>query len=104
MPPHPSTFIKKDIYKKYGGYLKKYKIASDFEFLYRILKKNKNFLIEDKNIVRMRIGGVSTRGVSSVWKISKEIFDILKEKKVRFSKFRIYLRILYKLKQSFFIF
>jgi exopolysaccharide biosynthesis WecB/TagA/CpsF family protein len=103
MPPHPSTFIKKDIYKKYGGYLKKYKIASDFEFLYRILKKNKNFLIEDKNIVRMRIGGVSTRGVSSVWKISKEIFDILKEKKVRFSKFRIYLRILYKLKQSFFI-
>ena len=35
-PPHPSTFIRKEIYSQFGLYNTKYKIAGDFEFL-RIL-------------------------------------------------------------------
>ena len=102
MPPHPSTFIKKNLYTKYGYYKTKYKIAADFEFLLRILKKDNSFLIEDKPVVRMRIGGVSTRGLSSFVKISNEISNILKVKKIKFLKFKIYLRIFYKLKQIIF--
>jgi exopolysaccharide biosynthesis WecB/TagA/CpsF family protein len=99
MPPHPSTFIKKSLYTKYGNYKTKYKIAADFEFLNRILKKNNSLLIENKPVVRMRIGGVSTSGLSSYLKISNEINDILKIKKINLSKFKIYLRFLYKFKQ-----
>jgi exopolysaccharide biosynthesis WecB/TagA/CpsF family protein len=100
MPPHPSTFVKKKLYTKYGYYKTKYKIAADFEFLFRIFKKNSSFLIEEKPVVRMRIGGVSTRGLSSFIKISNEISNILKLKS---SKFKIYLRFFYKLKQVIFL-
>jgi len=99
MPPHPSTFIKKSLYTKYGNYKTKYKIAADFEFLNRILKKNNSLLIENKPVVRMRVGGVSTSGLLSYLKISNEINDILKIKKINLSKFKIYLRFLYKFKQ-----
>jgi exopolysaccharide biosynthesis WecB/TagA/CpsF family protein len=51
----------------------------------------------------MRIGGVSTRGLSSFIKISKEIIDILKINKTKFSKFKIYLRIFKKLNQLIFL-
>lgn len=100
MPPHPSTFVKKKLYTKYGYYKTKYKIAADFEFLFRILKKNNSFLIEEKPVVRMRIGGVSTRGLSSYIKISNEISNILK---LKLSKFKIYLRFIYKIKQIIFL-
>jgi exopolysaccharide biosynthesis WecB/TagA/CpsF family protein len=103
MPPHPSTFIKKKIYQKYGLYLTKYKIAGDFEFLLRVLNKNLNFLIEDKIVIRMRVGGVSSKNYQSITKITKEITDILKNKKIEFNRFKIYLRILIKLTQLFFI-
>ena len=103
MPPHPSTFVKKKIYKKYGLYLTKYKIAGDFEFLYRVLNKKVNFFIEDKVVIRMRVGGVSSKSYHSIIKITKEITDILKNKKIKFSRFKIYLRILTKLTQLFFI-
>ena len=35
MPPHPASFIKKTVYKKYGLYNTNFKIASDFEFLFK---------------------------------------------------------------------
>ena len=35
-PPHPSMFLKRSVYKKYGFYKEDYKIASDFEFYLRI--------------------------------------------------------------------
>jgi glycosyltransferase involved in cell wall biosynthesis len=103
MPPHPSTFVKKKIYKKYGLYLTKYKIAGDFEFLHRVLNKNVNFFIEDKIVIRMRVGGVSSKNYHSILRITKEIIDILKNKKIKFNRFKIYLRILIKLTQLFFI-
>ena len=103
MPPHPSTFVKKTIYQKYGPYLTKYKIAGDFEFLYRVLTKKVNFFIEDKIIVRMRLGGVSSKNYESIIKITKEITGILKNKKIKVNEFQIHLRILFKLSQLFFI-
>jgi exopolysaccharide biosynthesis WecB/TagA/CpsF family protein len=102
MPPHPSTFIKKNVYTKYGYYKTKYQIAADFEFFHRVFRKDNSFLVENKPVIRMRMGGVSTRGVSSFIKISDEIFNILKIKKIKTSKLKIYLRFFYKIKQILF--
>ena len=58
MPPHPTVFIKKKIFKIIGYYNTKYKISSDYDFLIRILNQKsikKKYM--QKTIVKMRIGG-----------------------------------------------
>ena len=50
-PPHPSTFMKKKVYDKYGIYNNNYQIAGDFEFYLRTFIKNK---ISYKTLVRRK--------------------------------------------------
>lgn len=60
IPPHPSVFIKKEIYSK-NKFNTNFKIAADYEFLLRLLKKtNITSKYINENIVRMREGGIST--------------------------------------------
>ena len=40
MPPHPTLFVKKEVYEKYGLYKIDYKIAADYEMFVRLLLVN----------------------------------------------------------------
>jgi len=73
-PPHPSLFVRKKVYQEIGGYNPTFKIAADYEFMLRALKVNKlkNFYL-DKTLVRMRLGGISTKGVSSYLTSAREL-------------------------------
>ncbi len=79
MPPHPSFFVKKDIYEKYGGFNENYKISADYELMVRLLYKNKisTFYLPDL-LVKMKTGGVSNK-VSQTFKRLKEDYDIIKK-------------------------
>lgn len=66
MPAHPSCYIRRECFEKYGLYSLDYKIASDFELLLRFIYKAKikiKYLPLD--FVTMRMGGVSTAGLKS---------------------------------------
>ena len=68
MPPHPTFFVKREIYEKYGRFKTNYKIAADFEILARFFYKHKiTFYYLPEVIVKMRTGGVSTRSLKSNW-------------------------------------
>ena len=43
IPPHPSLYIRKSVFKEYGLYVDSYKISADFEIIARLLYKNKTF-------------------------------------------------------------
>ncbi len=99
-PPHPTTFITKSIYEKFGLYKVDYKISSDYDLLYRIIHKGKckvTFLPE--YIVKMRSGGRSTSGLKSNIIASREIYTTLKENKQRCTLLIVFLRLFVKLKQ-----
>jgi glycosyltransferase involved in cell wall biosynthesis len=99
-PPHPTTFVSKSTYNKFGLYRIDYVISSDYDFLYRIIKKGKikiTYLMEI--IVKMRNGGKSTSGIKSNFIANKEIYKTLKENKQKFKIFIIILRLLRKIKQ-----
>lgn len=103
MPAHPAAFIHKDIYKKYGLYSENYRIASDFEFFFKILFIKKiPFKIIKNDVVRMRIGGISTYNFNSYIITSKEIQKIFLFNKININYFKILLRIPLKLKQFFY--
>jgi glycosyltransferase len=60
MPPHPTFFVKKEVYKKFGMFNLQFTSAADYELMLRLIHKNKIKLAYlDKFIVKMRIGGKS---------------------------------------------
>lgn len=74
MPPHPATFVRREVYEKYGLYSLNYRIASDYEIFVRWMLLNKlRYHYLDAVLVRMRTNGVSTSGWKSSVVITKEI-------------------------------
>lgn len=74
MPPHPSVYIRRQLFDSLGLYKLGYDIAADYEFLIRYLRKagiKTRYLNEC--VVRMRMGGKSTRGWKSFKTLNKEI-------------------------------
>lgn len=58
--PHPTVFIRKEVYKKYGTFNENYKIASDYELILRLYKKHVNIQYIDSTIAYFRTGGTSS--------------------------------------------
>lgn len=63
MPPHPSVYIRRELFAKLGGYKLGYKISADFELMVRYFCKSRirtKYL--PRCVVRMSLGGMSTAG------------------------------------------
>lgn len=74
MPAHPAFYCKKDNFKKFGGYRTDFDIAADYELLIRFLKINKlTFSYIPLLMVNMKMGGKSTKNISSTIIINEEI-------------------------------
>lgn len=79
-PPHPGSFIRREVYETVGLYKLNYKIAADFDFFVRTLVARKLTFITVNSIwVRMRIGGVSTSGLQSYKITTQEMLRSFKE-------------------------
>ena len=80
MPPHPASFVRKQVYDKHGVYDTNFKIASDYDFFLRILTINKvKYKILSHDVVRMRTGGTSDKYIKSYLITTKEILNSLKK-------------------------
>jgi glycosyltransferase involved in cell wall biosynthesis len=98
MPPHPATFVRNQVYKRFGGYSLKYKISSDYEIFVRWLLVNKlNYSRIDKVLVRMRAGGASTAGIKSSIRLNKEIVRACRENGIYTNIFMVLFKIPFKL-------
>tara|TARA_B100000767_G_scaffold270914_1_gene295529 strand:+ start:667 stop:2145 length:1479 start_codon:yes stop_codon:yes gene_type:complete len=102
MPPHPGSFIKKEVYLTNALYNENFKIASDFEFFLRTIyiKKIKYKKIK-RTIVRMRLGGISTRNIMSYITSTKEIYKSFHLNKIKTNLISILLRLPIKTFQFF---
>ena len=90
MPAHPTFFVKREFYQKYGLYKIDYKIAADYELLTRFLYKyNVSYSYLNKTIVKMRVGGVSTSGLKSNYILNQEIIRACKENGIQTNWFKV---------------
>jgi glycosyltransferase involved in cell wall biosynthesis len=79
-PAHPTFYCLKSVYDKHGLYKTTYKIAADVELMYRFLqKKHVRSYYYNRNFVKMRQGGVSSRGLKSTVIITKEVMRAFRE-------------------------
>ena len=83
MPAHPSFYVRRECYNKYGLFDLSYKIGADFELLLRFIKVNKiKIKYLNFDFVTMRTGGASTAGISSNKQILMDIKRALKENNI----------------------
>ena len=102
MPPHPASFIKKEVYQTNLPYKQNFKIASDFEFFLRIIYIKKiKFKKINQTIVRMRLGGISTRNLMSYITSTNEILKSFRINKIEMNLISALIRLPIKTIQFF---
>ena len=85
MPGHPTLFLKREIFEKYGLYDTSYRISGDYEFIVRFLKDKENKLAYlPETVVSMFYGGTSSNGVGSYIVSLREGHKALKKNSIRF--------------------
>ncbi|MRR05885.1 MAG: glycosyltransferase [Deltaproteobacteria bacterium] len=100
MPPHPTFFVRREVYEKYGLFDTHYKIAADYELAVRFLARYgiKYAYLPDV-IVKMRTGGISTRNLKSNWILNREIIRACAENGIRTNLFKVYSKYFRKIMQ-----
>jgi glycosyltransferase len=72
MPAHPTLFLKRDVYEKYGGFDLDFKIAADYDFMLRVLSADIRVKYLPKVFYKMRLGGESNKSLKNIIQKSKE--------------------------------
>lgn len=102
MPGHPTLFLRRQVYERYGGYDCTYKCSADYEFMVRILKDGGIRLAYIPEIlVEMYYGGTSTQSAGAYGVSVREAHRALAANRVKFPWWVVFLRTLRTIPQFF---
>ena len=74
MPPHPTFFVRRNMYEQYGVFDLRFPIAADYELMLRLLFKERiRVKYLDRVLVRMAVGGESNGSISNIIKANREV-------------------------------
>ena len=83
MPPHPTVYVRRELFERFGDYNLRYKISSDYDWLLRLLgDESLRVAYLPHVLVLMRTGGASNRSLSNLWKKSWEDWDIIRHHQI----------------------
>lgn len=83
MPPHPTLFVRRSVYEQLGVFDLSYRIAADYDFMLRLFSRpdlQTHYIPEV--LVRMRVGGVSNRSLSTIYRKSMEDLRALRKNQI----------------------
>lgn len=102
MPPHPTLFLKKEIYKKYGVFNLEFKTSADYELMLRFIHKHQISLTYlNEFIIKMRVGGQSTASVNNRVKANLEDRKAWEVNNIKPKFFTLWLKPIRKIRQFF---
>ena len=94
MPAHPTFIVKRELYETYGGFSLDYSIAADFEMVVRLLYvAGASCAYLPAVVIKMRVGGASTRGLKSSWVLNREIVRACRANGLKTSLLRVLLKV-----------
>ncbi|HSV36419.1 MAG TPA: glycosyltransferase family 2 protein [Ramlibacter sp.] len=80
MPPHPTFYVRRSVYERFGAFDTRYRIAADYENMLRILwGGGVRTAYVPEVLVRMRSGGISNKSLRNVVHKSYEDFSALRQ-------------------------
>lgn len=102
MPAHPTFFVRREIYEKYGGFDVDYKIQSDFELTMRFLDVHGvRSVYLPVTMIRMRMGGVTNNSMLNVVKGNIEAYRACKKHNMNVTPLFFFRKILSRVPQFF---
>lgn len=80
LPAHPTFYVKRECYEKYGYFNLNYPLAADFELMLRFVEKHhiKLYYLQE-HLVRMRLGGATSKNLNNIYKQDVETIKAFKE-------------------------
>lgn len=80
LPAHPTFYVKRMCYEKYGYFNLSYPLAADFELMLRFVEKHhvKLYYLQE-HLVRMRLGGATSKSLKNIYKQDVETIKAFKE-------------------------
>lgn len=101
MPPHPTFFIKREVYEKYGVFDTRYTLSADFDLILRLLGVHKvSFWYLPKVLVKMRVGGKSTSSIKRTMLMNREDLESCKHNGIRTNVIKFYSKYITKIFHS----
>ena len=83
MPPHPTLYLRRDVFERLGAYNTAYRIAGDYDAMLRwIWAGNIRLVYLPRVLVKMRQGGVSTGSLSGLVTKTQEDYCALRRNNV----------------------
>lgn len=83
MPPHPTLYVRREVYERVGGFDTRYRIAADYDHILRVFSDPRlNSVYIPEVLVKMRLGGSSNRSMANIILKSREDFDALRRNRV----------------------
>lgn len=80
MPAHPTLFLRRQVYERFGTFRTDYRIAGDFELVARMFHGGTlRYRHLPEVLVRMRTGGVSTGGWRNTILLNREVLRACRE-------------------------
>jgi glycosyltransferase involved in cell wall biosynthesis len=100
MPPHPTFFVRKEVYQRAGVFNTDLRSAADYEIMLRILVRHglSSYYIP-RVIVKMRVGGVSNNSLRNRLRANREDRLAWKINQLKPYFFTLYLKPLRKISQ-----
>ena len=79
-PAHPTFYVKREIYSKYGLFDLDFKFAADFELMLRLVEKEhiRLFYLPEP-LVRMRLGGTTSKNLTNIRKGNIECLNAFRK-------------------------
>jgi glycosyltransferase involved in cell wall biosynthesis len=79
MPPHPTVYVRRDVYRRLGVFDTSLRIAADYDFMLRMLASGtvRTAYIPEV-MVRMRVGGASNRSLRNIVRKSREDYRAMR--------------------------
>lgn len=83
MPPHPTLYLRREVFDRLGLYDTSYAIAADYDAILRYLGEGQIKLSYIPEVlVKMRVGGASNRSLKQIWRKSNEDLRAIRANKI----------------------
>jgi glycosyltransferase involved in cell wall biosynthesis len=80
MPPHPTLFLRREVFERHGAYDTSFRIAADYDAMLRwFTNGNLRLAYIPDVLVRMRVGGESNRSIGRIFRKTAEDYRALRK-------------------------